>query len=103
MNCVELGIQAIIFVRLFAAGRSDPVAFFLASIVLALTCAKTSTYFVLEHFNDWSSVGPAAKQWSDFVLLYILPNGVWIVVPALSVLALMLEFSQAMQAKAKRS
>lgn len=101
MNCVELGLQAVIFLRLMIAGRNDPAAFLLTCIVLSMTCAKTLTYFVLEHFNGWESVGPAAKTMEQLMLLYVLPNSVWIVVPGLSVLALLGEFSSAMTAKDK--
>jgi hypothetical protein len=99
LNCIELAVQAIVFLRVALFGRRDATAFFLCSLVIACTMAKTVLYFVLEACNDWQSVGPAAQEWSDFVLLYLIPNGAWIVVPFFCCVSLGKQFCSAVEAK----
>lgn len=97
MNLVELVVGAIVLLRVFVFGRKDRLAFGLAIFVLGATMMKTITYFVLEHIGEWSNIGPAGQAPSDFVLLYILPNSVWILLPFLSMMTLIARLAQSQE------
>lgn len=59
-----------------------------ATMLAFLTCAftfwKTVTYFLNDAVTDFAK---STKDTFDFWLLYIIPNGVWIVVPLLALIA----------------
>lgn len=78
MNLVEAGAQLWYFVLL---ARRSPAAWLVAFGVLLLTLSKTVLYFLIEHFSGWKNTSHN-DAWT-FWTLFVLPNGVWIVVPAL--------------------
>jgi len=61
-------------------------AHLLAMIAAALTCAKTMLFFLVEGMHDWHSI--AHNDILSMMAFYIIPNGLWILVPLLVVLTL---------------
>jgi hypothetical protein len=61
--------------------RPRPLATLLIFSVSLLTCAKTVLILLIQLVTAGESVGH--NTLSDLVLLYLLPNGAWVVVPAL--------------------
>ena len=54
-------------------------AHLLAFVAAALTCAKTMLFFLVEGMYGWHSI--AHNDLVSMLAFYIVPNGVWIVVP----------------------
>jgi len=61
-------------------------AHLVAMLAAALTCAKTTLFFLVEGMHGWHSI--AHNDVLSMVTLYIIPNGLWIVVPLLVVVTL---------------
>jgi hypothetical protein len=79
MSCLEV---VMVFAALVYSWRGRlPLATLLVFAVSVLTCAKTLLIFLIEAVTHGQHVGHNTT--ADLVLLYLLPNGVWIVVPAL--------------------
>ena len=81
MSCIEvaIGIAALIH----SARRHLPLATLLAFCASALTCAKTMLIGMIELVTGFEHVGHNTV--ADVILLYAIPNGLWIVVPLLVV------------------
>jgi hypothetical protein len=61
--------------------RPRPLATLLVFSVSLLTCAKTILILLIQVVTHGESVGHNALP--DLLLLYLVPNGAWVVVPAL--------------------
>jgi hypothetical protein len=90
MNAVEIALN-ILFLY-FEAVR-DARALAVGIIVATMTAAKTITYFLMCNMYGWTLVVPTsamrnASEIDQFVRLFLIPNGVWIVVPTLVALSL---------------
>ena len=55
------------------------LAHLLACIVTSLTGAKTVLFFLIEAMHGWASI--AHNDFLSLLLFWILPNGLWILVP----------------------
>jgi hypothetical protein len=73
-----LGIGALI---LSFARRNRPLAALLAFAMSAMTSSKTALILMIEVVSGGKSVGHNAL--GDLVSLYLIPNGVWVIVPIL--------------------
>ncbi|KAF2209783.1 hypothetical protein CERZMDRAFT_46647 [Cercospora zeae-maydis SCOH1-5] len=58
------------------AGKAVVLGFSVAS----LTFFKTVMYWVLEYFNEFQNIGH--NDWGTLVLMWIIPNGAWLIGPA---------------------
>ncbi|CAO1626638.1 unnamed protein product [Parajaminaea phylloscopi] len=56
-----------------------------------MTCSKTILYFLCDYYCDFCESGK--NSWSRWVLLYLLPNGSWIVIPGIISIYLGLEIA----------
>jgi len=79
MTAIEVAIALVALV--FSYQRRLSLATLLVFCVSVLTCAKTVLIMVIEVVTGLEHVGHNAV--SDLVLLYFLPNGVWIIMPLL--------------------
>jgi hypothetical protein len=79
MSCLEV-VMAVVALVLAHRRRLAP-ATLLVFCVSVLTCAKTLLIFLIELVTGFASVGHNAA--GDLLLLYVLPNSVWIVMPLL--------------------
>ena len=79
MSCVE--VLMVLAALAFSWRGKLPLATLLVFAVSVLTCAKTVLIFLIEAVTRGEHVGH--NHVADLVLLYLLPNGVWIVMPAL--------------------
>lgn len=80
-NVVEIVLQ-LVYLALARAGSSfSTITGFTVSL---MTFYKTVLYFAIAYNGNWATVpSVAAGDWSTLFWLYILPNGIWIVVPFL--------------------
>lgn len=53
-------------------------------VALSATCAKTILYAFYDYFHVPSNT--AHNKWPEYIMLYLIPNGLWIVVPALCII-----------------
>jgi hypothetical protein len=90
MNIVEIlmGV-AFLFLESIAHGAARP----LGLVTAAMTASKTVLYFLIVGFYGWARVVPLSAcrtpaETFDFLRLFLIPNGAWIVVPTLIVLSL---------------
>jgi len=60
-----------------------------------MTVSKTVLYFLNEYFSSWMNVGH--NNWSRLIVLWIIPNGAWLVVPTWVIYLLSREVVSAMQ------
>jgi len=100
MNLVELVLNGAF---LALAARGDARARAVGLVVSTMTAAKTVTYFAMCNAYGWARVVPSAAlataaDVDTFVRLFLLPNGVWIVVPTLVAAALAGQLSEAVRA-----
>jgi hypothetical protein len=73
MSCVEVALA------LYAlTTRRRALALLLVFCVSALTCAKTLLILAIVVVTRFADIGGST---SDIVLLYFVPNGVWVVMP----------------------
>jgi hypothetical protein len=63
--------------------------------LVAATCTwwKTVLYFVMVTVYGWHKIVPSsamlsAKMTQDFLLLFLIPNGIWLVVPLIVMITL---------------
>jgi hypothetical protein len=82
MNVVEVTLG---FIALFLHLKSDPRSVVLGFGVALMTLAKTVLYLLLEYISGMENV--IHNDLRTLMLLYIIPNGVWIIVPTLVVFA----------------
>ena len=61
-------------------------AHLLALLAAALTCSKTMLFFLVEGMHGWHSI--AHNDVGSMLAFYIIPNGIWIVVPMVVVASL---------------
>ena len=90
MNLVEIALN----VAFLALVRSnDSRARVIGIVAATMTASKTVLYFVMASVLGWTRVVPlsamrSASEAFDFARLFLIPNGLWIVVPSLIVLTL---------------
>ncbi|KAK7746124.1 hypothetical protein SLS62_009503 [Diatrype stigma] len=60
-------------------GRPAAVAVLLAFSAAVMTLSKTVLYWLNEYFSGFDNIGH--NSWQDLVLLWIIPNGAWLVFP----------------------
>eukprot|EP00698_Gefionella_okellyi_P017297 TRINITY_DN5042_c0_g1_i2.p2 TRINITY_DN5042_c0_g1~~TRINITY_DN5042_c0_g1_i2.p2 ORF type:complete len:106 (-),score=26.68 TRINITY_DN5042_c0_g1_i2:117-434(-) len=83
-NLVEVGIM-IVILAMAAKTRADPKVTLLSFMVSVMTLHKTIVYF----FTEFAS-GLKYTHWDDAKLIFwfLVPNGIWIVVPCIIVYTL---------------
>tara|TARA_Y100000589_G_C26756450_1_gene467969 strand:- start:107 stop:565 length:459 start_codon:yes stop_codon:yes gene_type:complete len=54
-------------------------AHLLVLVAASLTCAKTMLFVLVEAWSGWHSIGH--NEWVPLLFVWIIPNGLWIVVP----------------------
>ena len=84
MSLIEACIVGVAL-RLDSRGRSK-TAHLLALLAAALTGAKTMLFFLVEGMYDWHSI--AHNDVFSMLAFYIIPNGIWVVVPTVVVFVL---------------
>ncbi|KAF7719279.1 Uncharacterized protein PECM_007579 [Penicillium ucsense] len=77
------------------AGRTGAVALLVAFVASVMTLSKTMLYWLNEYFSDFANIGHNTA-W-DTIFLWIIPNGLWIVFPAYSVVVLGEEILNALE------
>lgn len=107
LNVVEVAMN---FLYLFFVHATEsPSAVTVGLIVSVATLSKTVLYFMMVSLIGWNEVVPTSKclgpllgggpyaedQCFDFFATFLIPNGVWIVVPFLVVCALGMHLSTA--------
>jgi hypothetical protein len=60
-------------------GRSAAVAVLLAFSAAVMTLSKTVLYWLQEYFSGYDNIGH--NPWQDLIILWIIPNGAWLVFP----------------------
>jgi hypothetical protein len=81
MTCGEAAVTILGLVLSFRASRRQLAALLVFAGSL-LTCTKTLLIFLIEVVTGGEHVGH--NPLGDLVLLYVLPNSLWVVVPALA-------------------
>ena len=70
-----------VFVALWAdQGGRGRLAHLLAMVVVSLTSAKTMLFILIEGMHGWSYIDH--NEWLPLLFGYVIPNGLWIVMPA---------------------
>jgi len=90
MNLFETALN---FAFLSLERSNDSRARVVGIIAATMTASKTILYFVMATVLGWARVVPtsacrSAAETIDFLRLFLIPNGAWIVVPTLVVLTL---------------
>ncbi|KAI1393808.1 uncharacterized protein F4822DRAFT_386022 [Hypoxylon trugodes] len=92
LNVVETGMYFVYLYVYFTAGkrqsgvstktlsgRSAAVALLFAFSAAVMTLSKTVLYWLQEYYSGFDNIGH--NKFGDLVLLWIIPNGLWIVFP----------------------
>ncbi|KAF2494843.1 hypothetical protein BU16DRAFT_426731, partial [Lophium mytilinum] len=69
----------------YVAGRPGALATMVGFAAAVMTLSKTILYGLNEAYSGWSNVGH--NEWINFVFLWIIPNGAWLVASALMTFA----------------
>ena len=85
--------QSLNLAFLYLESHNDSRARVVGVIAATMTASKTVLYFVMASVLGWHRVVPLsamrnAQEVVDFLRLFLVPNGAWIVVPTLIVLTL---------------
>ncbi|KAF8577834.1 hypothetical protein K439DRAFT_1417836 [Ramaria rubella] len=97
LNLVETALNLYyVYLANVVGSPSAPVVGF-ASIVM--TFSKTVLYWAQEYYCGLCSVGH--NSWPDLILLWIVPNGLWLLVPALIIYKLGGDIGTALRANAR--
>lgn len=84
MNLVEVFLN--ICALNLVSNKRERYASVFALVASAMTCAKTVLYFLMEISSDFSHTGHNTR--TTFYSLFVLPNGIWILVPFLCCIVL---------------
>lgn len=93
MNVVEVLLQCYALLRIAMTGRTDRCAAVTLLVASVGTLWKTLLYFLIEHNSNWANVGH--NDLHTLITLYVIPNGLWIVFPALATYVLSHQLSSA--------
>ncbi|KAH8153293.1 uncharacterized protein LAJ45_02880 [Morchella importuna] len=77
MNLIESALN-FTYLALWARGNSTAVLVGLVSATMTLS--KTILYLCVEYFSGWRHIGH--NDFATLVLLYITPNGFWVLLPS---------------------
>lgn len=91
MSFVEI-IMGILVLRWVYLKKTTAAALLLM-VVSSMTAAKTTLIFVLECVSGFESVGHAAL--SEIILVYAIPNAIWVLIPTWVALSLGRQISRA--------
>ena len=83
MNMVENALNIIYLSLSHSSSTPSPLAPLVGLIAASLTLAKTVLYWVMEYYSGFANIGHNSVE--RLVFLWIIPNGIWIVVPAIVV------------------
>lgn len=72
--------------RRVLVGRPAAAAVLLAFSAAVMTLSKTVLYWANEYFSHFSNIGHNATQ--DLILLWIIPNGAWLIFPTYMIYAM---------------
>lgn len=85
---------------LYYVFRRRSLSFLLLLLCFTATLSKTLLYLLHEHCSS-EQQHPTSHNWNEnmtqYVLLYILPNGLWILFPALIIRNLITQILRAME------
>ncbi|SYW77045.1 related to Adiponectin receptor 1 [Ustilago bromivora] len=100
MNVVEcfLNLFYVYLVHLKATPKSIAVAPVWGLIAVTMTLSKTILYALNDYCCGWCKTGH--NDWNTLVFLYILPNGLWILFPAIIALIFIHELSTTLKVAA---
>ncbi|KAG5941662.1 hypothetical protein E4U53_007382 [Claviceps sorghi] len=79
-------VETLLYVAYLAFCRRRPAALLLGFSAAVMTLSKTLLYWSHEYFSNFANVGH--NDFSTLLLLWILPNGAWIVGPAYMVVSM---------------
>lgn len=82
-------------------GRVGATALVIAFAAGIATLSKTVLYFVIEFCNGFENVGH--NSLSDLILLWLVPNGLWIILPTYMIYVLGAELIAGLEGAAPRS
>ncbi|KAI1640136.1 hypothetical protein F4809DRAFT_516179 [Biscogniauxia mediterranea] len=68
------------------AGRPAALAVLIAFSAAVMTLSKTVLYWLNEYFSGFDNIGHNSRQ--DLVLLWIIPNGAWLIFPTYMIYAM---------------
>ena len=76
MNLCEIALQAC---YLLVRQSDRPLALLIGTLGSAMTFWKTFLYWLQEYYSGYAMVGH--NDWRTLILLWMIPNGAWLVVP----------------------
>jgi hypothetical protein len=74
------------FYALYKDGNNSPTTLPIAIVALSMTFWKTVIYFAMDIVSGFRNTGH--NDWATWMGLYLIPNGIWIIVPFLLLLTL---------------
>ncbi|KAJ7370259.1 hypothetical protein OS493_033605 [Desmophyllum pertusum] len=86
MNLVEVCLN-VITVIMHIGGKAQLTSLLLAFMVNTMTFSKTVLYFLISSGLCGGHNYVSLSDWKKLIFLYIIPNGVWIVLPFLCMVA----------------
>ncbi|KAL6300317.1 hypothetical protein BKA93DRAFT_819479 [Sparassis latifolia] len=73
-----------------------PVATLVGFASVVMTLSKTLLYWLQEYYCGWCSIGH--NNLKDLIVLWVIPNGAWIIVPSLILLRLGKDIAESLHA-----
>lgn len=64
----------------YVDGRMGALAVLVGYSAAVMTVSKTVLYWMNEYYSGFENIGH--NSWADLVLLWIIPNGAWLVLPS---------------------
>jgi len=86
MNLVEVALNYVTLAT-HVSGKAG-LSLLLAFMVSTMTFAKTVLYFLLSTSVCGEQHYISHNDWNTMILLYIIPNGIWIILPFLCMVAI---------------
>ncbi|KAI1467062.1 uncharacterized protein F4812DRAFT_459913 [Daldinia caldariorum] len=83
------------------SGRPAAVAVLVAFSAAVMTLSKTVLYWLQEYFSGFDNIGQNSLQ--DLILLWIIPNGLWLVFPSYLVYVMGEEIIEGLSAASTRA
>ncbi|BGP00858.1 protein of Emopamil-binding family [Rhodotorula toruloides] len=96
MNIAE---SALNILYLLLSAQESPVAVLVGFTATVMTASKTVLYWLVDQQSGWGSTGHNTPR--DWVVLYAIPNGAWIVFPTLLAVMFYQQIARSLRVAAK--
>lgn len=102
-NINEISLLFYILFVIFQHKKAAVYTLLIALIATTMTWSKTVLYFLMSSKLCLGDHFVTGLPWSKFVFMFVIPNGLWIVLPLFCMVSLVLQLAQLLQKKEKKS